>query len=277
MYAFFPGADLSSLKAMHLFGLSAARGDARAEYVLAVCYKNGGDGVLPSPEQAFYYFQKAADHGDIDALVKLALCWLEGDGVTQDISKAIKYFRLAADQGDADAAHRLSIVYSTGVGVPVDPAAATKWLELAAAFGQAESQFQLGLQYRHGQGALRQPDVVYIMQIHHFVTSDSSSNFFLQAAEWFRKSADQGHAGAQCALALCYRDGFGLDKSPAQMVYYLQLASAQGHADALYALALCYRDGVGTPKNVAEARRLLAHSFERGNVDAQELLDVLPP
>lgn len=147
---------------MMLFELCAVRGDARAEYVLALCYRNGGDDVSPSPEQAFYYFQKAADHGDSDALFKLAMCLYEGDGTTKNISEAIRYFRLAANQGDAEAAYRLSVAFSEGQGVPLDAVEATKWLELAADYGQAESQFQLGLRYRHGQGASRQPEVVCI-------------------------------------------------------------------------------------------------------------------
>ena len=93
--------------------------------------------------------------------------------------------------------------------------------------------------------------------------------------EWFRKSAEQLHAGAQCALALCYRDGYGLEKSAHLMVHHLKVASLQGHADAAYALALCYRDGTGTDRDIVEARRLLEYSAEQGNEDAEGLLEIL--
>ena len=64
-------------------------------------------------------------------------------------------------------------------------------MELAADFGQAEAQFQLGLRYRHGEGAARDPDMAIV---------------------YFRKAIDQYQLGATCALALCYRDGFGVTK-----------------------------------------------------------------
>lgn len=148
---------------MTLFQECASRDDARAEYILALCYKNGGVGVEKNPDLAFYYFKKASVHGDVDALFRLAMCYYEGDGVNKDITQAISCFREAADHGDAEAAYRLSLAFSRGEGVSLDAVEATRWLEIAADCGHAESQFQLGLRYRHGQGALRQPDVVMLI------------------------------------------------------------------------------------------------------------------
>jgi len=35
-----------------------------------------------------------------------------------------------------------------------------------------------------------------------------------QAAEWFRKAADQGMAGSQMTLAMMYEQGLGVEKDP---------------------------------------------------------------
>lgn len=76
---------------------------------------------------------------------------------------------------------------------------------------------------------------------------------------------------------MCYRDGFGVEKSAVEMVHYLKLAASQGHADATYALALCHRDGMGTAKDTVVARYFLQLSVDRGNTDAQDLLQALSP
>lgn len=155
---------------MLLFERCAARDDARAEYILALCHKNGGVGVEPDAEKSFFYLKKAADHGDSDALFKLAVCMFEGDGINRDIDEAFRLFRSSAEQGDAEAAYRLYLGYSAGEGLPLDEKEATRWLEIAAEYGQADSQFLLGLRYRHGQGALRRPEVVQIREKRFFPT-----------------------------------------------------------------------------------------------------------
>ena len=34
-----------------------------------------------------------------------------------------------------------------------------------------------------------------------------------EAAKWYRKAADQGHAEAQCNLGYCYENGYGVEQS----------------------------------------------------------------
>ena len=59
----------------------------------------------------------------------------------------------------------------------------------------AEAQFQLGVAYANGL----------------CVAQD-----WYEAANWYRKAAEQGHSKAQLALGLCYQTGLGVNKNVAE-------------------------------------------------------------
>jgi len=47
------------------------------------------------------------------------------------------------------------------------------------------------------------------------------------AVAWYRKAANQGHAGAQCNLAFCLSAGRGVEKDPALAVEWMARAADQ--------------------------------------------------
>ena len=51
---------------------------------------------------------------------------------------------------------------------------------------------------------------------------------YVQAAEWYRKSAEQGQCIAQCWLGFCYEFGLGVDKSFSEAMFWYQKAADQG-------------------------------------------------
>lgn len=87
-----------------------------------------------------------------------------------------------------------------------DPSKIPLTMEQAAAAGDAAQQWRLGRFYTHG-GQGYTPDPV-------------------KAAEWFKKSADQGYRYAQTDLANCYRNGTGVEKNEERANYYSRLAQA---------------------------------------------------
>jgi hypothetical protein len=48
----------------------------------------------------------------------------------------------------------------------------------------------------------------------------------VQAAEWYRKAADQGDVGAQATMGTLYSMGQGVEQSYAEAYYWLDLAAA---------------------------------------------------
>ena len=87
----------------------AGRGDAAAQYNLAVLY-DLGRGVERDIGQAVEWYQRAAAQGNADAQLMLGVKYANKEGVPQDLVLAYAYFSLAAAQGHGGARTRLDAV-----------------------------------------------------------------------------------------------------------------------------------------------------------------------
>jgi TPR repeat protein len=77
-----------------------------------------------------------------------------------------------------------------------------------------------------------------------------------QAAQLYRRAADQGHAYAQYNLSICYEHGLGVRYDMGNAVTLYLLAIAGGCTDANVNLGLCFEKGKGVPLDRAEVDRL---------------------
>jgi TPR repeat protein len=59
---------------------------------------------------------------------------------------------------------------------------------------------------------------------------------YSEAIKWYRKSAEQGNATAQCNLGVMYENGNGVPKKKSEAVKWYQKAAEQGNATARIAL-----------------------------------------
>jgi TPR repeat protein len=85
--------------------------------------------------------------------------------------------------------------------------------EKAAALGQIEAYFELGNIYSGRE--------ITCLNVDHE-----------QAAKWYRRAAERGHARAQSLLADCYANGIGVRRDFDEAVAWLRKAAEQGDADA---------------------------------------------
>jgi hypothetical protein len=101
--------------------------------------------------------------------------------------------------------------------------------------GDPDAQFGLGIQYGSGLGALRDPG---------------------QAAQWYRRAADQDHPLAQFNLGMMYADGDGVPRDDAESFAWLWKAAEQGDAGAQHQMGIrCQRATfVALQADVGEAR-----------------------
>ncbi len=104
-----------------------------------------------------------------------------------------------------------------------------------ADYGDAEVQFGMGLKFANSEGATRD---------------------YVQAAEWYRKAADQSHSLAQFNLGMMYAQGQGVPQDDTQSVMWFGKAAQQGDAGAQFNLAAsCYRASLaGVPEEALESR-----------------------
>ena len=92
-------------------------------------------------EEAFKLYRILAEQGDARAQYMLGICYENGIGVAKDKTKAVRWYRKAAEQGNAEAQYSLGICYDLGIGVAKDKAEAVRWYRKAAEQGLAVAQY----------------------------------------------------------------------------------------------------------------------------------------
>jgi TPR repeat protein len=95
-------------------------------------------------------------------------------------------------------------------------------------------QYGLGLKFANGEGAARS---------------------YEQAADWYRKAADQNHSLAQFNLGMMYACGQGMPQDDAQSVVWFNRAARLGDAGAQFKMGgSCHRASFGRRPDAGTAR-----------------------
>jgi len=138
---------------------AAARGDARAQYAIALRYAQG-DGTPQNLVEAARWFERAAGAGLAPAQYRLGAMYERGQGVPRDLGRARSWYQAAAEKGNVKAMHNLAVSLSSRENGG-DYTAAAKWFAEAASYGLADSQFNLGILAEHGLGMAKNPADAY--------------------------------------------------------------------------------------------------------------------
>jgi TPR repeat protein len=115
MYVNGLGTPRNYAKAMAWYRRAAEQGYAVSQYDLGLMYEKG-EGVSPDPETALMWFRKSAEQGFARAQTKLA----EFAFASGNMAEAFFWWKKAADSGDADAMFNVGSAYSVGRGVDKD-------------------------------------------------------------------------------------------------------------------------------------------------------------
>ena len=120
-----------------LYARAAERGNPYAQYNVAMMYANG-EAVNVDYQQAAYWFRKSAIRNFAPARYRLGELYFFGmGGLPQNETAAVRLFRLAAEQGDADAQMNLAVIYAGGHVPEPDGQTALTLMERAAEGGNA--------------------------------------------------------------------------------------------------------------------------------------------
>ncbi|BBP01945.1 tetratricopeptide repeat protein [Sulfuriferula nivalis] len=177
------------------------------------------------------------------------------------------------------------LAYSKG-----DYASALKeWTPLAAQ-GDALAQFGMGLLYKHGRGVTKdnqqaadlyrkaaQQDIpaaqnnLGLM----YANGEGVTQDLQQAAIWYRKAADHHVAQAQYSLGMLYANGTGVTQDYQQAASWLRLAVDQSYAPAQSELGMLYNSGLGVSQDQQLAIRLLRKAAELNYTPAQRNLGLI--
>jgi TPR repeat protein len=263
-------------KALHWFTLAADRGHARSQSALGHMWIAGGL-VVPSSEREGWWLEqpqddgtampagnddahpeigvewllKAAEHGELDAMERLALALDRGEAgeaSEADAKQARRWYMKPAREGSLRAQTRLAALYDEGRGGERDAAEAATWYRLAAEQGHAPSQARLATMYARGDGVHPRHD---------------------EAARWARTAAEQKDADGCYALAVLYLKGFGVEQNFQRALHWYRQAATMGNAAAQNMLGTVYLAGEGVRPSAAEAERWWRMAAQQGYAPAQ--------
>jgi localization factor PodJL len=139
---------------------AAAKGDAAAQYAIAIRYADGV-GTSADPKEAAKWLERAAAASLAPAQYRLAAMYERGIGVDKDLSRARFWYAAAAEKGNVKAMHNLAVSVSGRDGGDPDYMLAVKWYGEAAAYGLADSQFNLGVLAEYGLGMTKNLSEAY--------------------------------------------------------------------------------------------------------------------
>ena len=94
-----------------------------------------------------------------------------------------------------------------------------------------------------------------------------------EAAKWYRKAAEQGHAGAQFLLGTMYVTGKGVPQDYREAAKWTRKAAEQGLAEAQYGLGYMYVKGEGVPQDFLQAHAWMNLAAGQGYKRAAEHRD----
>lgn len=176
---------------------------------LAYLYQNGL-GTQQDDEQAFYWFRKSAESGNISAQGYLGWMYERGRGLKVDSEMAAFWYQNAAEQGHPTAQYYLGKMYQDGRGMDQEYTQSVFWYRKAAEQGQTQAQAHLGCAYAEGVGGLKRD--------------------YKQSAYWFQRAAELGYASAQLTLGDYYEYGRGVEQNNKKAAYWYQRAAEQGES-----------------------------------------------
>ncbi|MBI3444592.1 MAG: SEL1-like repeat protein [Magnetospirillum sp.] len=202
------GGPRDDVQALKLLNAAAIAGDPIAQHWLASAYFLGR-AVPKDVGLALVWFGRAADKDQPESIHALAEIHFNGIGVNRDESKGIEFFTRAANLGWAASRERLAQFNWDGRAMPTDKAKALDFARQAS--GRPIAQFILGLGTLTGEGGTAKDPP--------------------QAAQWFRKAADQGHPQSQHNLGAMLVNGMGVPKSLNEGYFWLALGAERAPAN----------------------------------------------
>lgn len=128
------------------------------------------------------------------------------------------------------------------------------WMPLAEA-DDAEAQRNIGIMYQQGLG----------------VPQNNA-----EAANWYRRAAENGHVRAQQNLGAMYEEGTGVLQDHAEAAKWYRMSAAGGNVNAKIILGVMYEEGrPGLPLNVVLAHMWYNLAAAQGSNDAARFRDEL--
>ncbi len=180
--------------------------------------------------------QQAAESGDPDAMLHMAMRSQRGLGVKKSPMQTVQWLRRAAEQAHPVAHFVLAWHLRNGIGTGRDEPQAFKHYRAAADLGNVVAQYLVGDALVNGRG----------------VKVDEALGH-----AYFIKSVESDYAPAMTAVGCDFETGRGVKQDYGQAISWYEKVDVKASPEASYRLAMIYKSGRGVDPDPKEAIRLL--------------------
>lgn len=199
----------------------------------------------------------ASESGDAEDLYQLgraydeACALLDYSDSKYDIyrKQAASCYKAAAEQGHTEAQRELASCYIWALGVGENPKRAVYWFNKAIEQGDIKAKFELAELYDSRQNLFeKNEEILYKKGNWYYQQSDS---LYKEACE--QVLAGLGDADDKTNLALCYLNGYGVERDSKKAAHWFLEAAKEGSHHAQMALGYSYLNGNGVEQNYKKA------------------------
>lgn len=298
------GVKQSIDEALRYYKIAAANGSSSAQIELGMYFEN----IQKDENQAFFYYQMAANQGDVLGLNFLAKAYNDGMGVTRSkensqlcYKKIFNILKPLADNGSGEAQARLGELYEWGYGIEQSDESALSYYLLSADQNNLQGEYYLAKFLTKTQGIKAADQIIDCYQHVIQQTNDEFSKCDLgvflidnqldieKGISILKELADanivnantlasyikQTNASiAQYYLANYFEKGKSVPKCNDKAFHYYMLSARNHLAKAQYVLGIAYKDGKRLSLELSDDKAFyfLKLAADGGDVYAQEEL-----
>ena len=223
----------------------AEDGDVDAMGKVAIAFLNGDEdaGVEPDAEKAVFWFRKQAEADDPTGCFNLAIQYLKGEGVEQDFDQALSWMKKAEENGDSDAVEYIPM------------------LEKLSALKAKADQDDTGAMAELAS---------QLMSVGKSVGDPTEKEFYAKSVELAQKADATNEPEACWVLALAYEHGRGVIENTEKALEYYQKGAELGNPDCQLNLGLCYIEGKKVPEDKVKGFEFCLKAAEQGHGGAMK-------
>ena len=237
-----------------------------------------------APEKAVEWYEKAAEYHCLPAIFNLALLYLYNNGEYKNLSEGMKYLDMSIDAGSPRAMSEKAYFLLESEEMEHDVPKAKKLLEQATELGDDYAPYRLARGYQNAEFG-QERDYQKAFELYK-LAADRNYLYAIEmmgryyrtgvaggepdpekTVEYYRAAIERNSDYARVELAICYEDGFGVERDDSKAFDLLTEAADNGYTYADVKLGYYYMNGTEGEPDYDKAFEHFGHAAEKGHPD----------